>query len=235
MHELPRSLNNCSLSPALWHPLLAGTATPSLVPLQTCQQMVTFICTLTPLHNVMNLLLTMLCYMLTCPQTGEVRTLDNLTDDFVIFLNPCTGTVPEFSEYFYNTKQDATHSTESFSPRMIWIIWCNTYLSYGTSSQNIMCMGRQLPASSRFARRSTILKAVISLMPLQNCTKNGNNYTTIYTSTQCNPFTDWFQVFWRSLLLVVVLLLLLIFLTLSAVHFVFQIIRFGNGSLVSHI
>jgi hypothetical protein len=52
VHEPPRSQNECPFSPALWHPLLAGTATSSLVPLKTCQQIVTSICKLTPLQNL---------------------------------------------------------------------------------------------------------------------------------------------------------------------------------------
>jgi hypothetical protein len=47
--------------------LLAGRAISSLVPVQTCQQMVTSICTLTPLHIVMDLVLAILCYMPTYP------------------------------------------------------------------------------------------------------------------------------------------------------------------------
>lgn len=48
----------------------------------------------------------------------------------------------------------------------------------------------KLPASSWFAQRSSIMAAVISLKALQNCRANGNNYTTIYTTTHCKPFID---------------------------------------------
>jgi hypothetical protein len=48
----------------------------------------------------------------------------------------------------------------------------------------------ELTASSGLTRRSSIMTAVISLMPLENCRTNSNNYITIYTTTHCNPFID---------------------------------------------
>jgi hypothetical protein len=138
-------------------------------------------------------LLIMMCYMPTCPQTKQVRTLAILTDGFMIFLAPSTGTMPAFAEYFCNTSRMLHTQLRCSVPECKQSSEVIHTFHMVHPHRTLCAWDGELPASSRFDQR-TIMTAVISPMPLQKCRTNSNNYIMIYTTTHCNSSTDWLKI-----------------------------------------